>query len=89
MHLELTTDRTVIRAAHRSTRYVQCHLTAPTMARAQPRRPLDLALVLDRSGSMAGQKLQRAAAAALATLNHLDQQDRIALVAVTAQHRGC
>ena len=80
MHLELTTDRTVIRAAHRSTRYVQCHLTAPTLAQAQPRRPLDLALVLDRSGSMAGHKLERAAAAAQATLNHLDQQDRVALV---------
>lgn len=44
------------------------------------RAPVNLAIVLDRSGSMAGDKLDRAKAAAIAALNHLGPNDVFSLV---------
>ncbi len=44
------------------------------------RLPLTLGLVIDRSGSMHGDKLRTAKAAALAVLDQLDARDRVALV---------
>ncbi len=47
---------------------------------ATPRAPLHLALVLDRSGSMSGKPLQEAKRCAVAIMERLEAQDRIALV---------
>ncbi len=48
---------------------------------ARPERlPLTLALVLDRSGSMSGEKLPTAKRAALAVLDRLEERDTVAVV---------
>jgi Ca-activated chloride channel family protein len=44
------------------------------------RRPLNVAIVLDRSGSMSGEKMEVVRAAALAMLEDMDEDDRLALV---------
>jgi Ca-activated chloride channel homolog len=44
------------------------------------RQPLTLALVLDRSGSMSGDKIMTAKRAALAVLQRLDERDTVAVV---------
>jgi Ca-activated chloride channel homolog len=44
------------------------------------RQPLNLALVIDRSGSMAGDKIVHAQQAAVALIDRLDRRDRIALI---------
>ena len=49
--------------------------------RPQQRRPLNLALVLDRSGSMDGEKLHAAREAAARFVSFLQPSDRLALVA--------
>ena len=53
------TDRSLVRAGARSTRYVLLEAAAPKKrAVKQPKRPpVNVAFVLDRSGSMAGTKL--------------------------------
>ena len=76
--LRLDTDRRLIRAAGLSVRYLHLALQAP--AATQARAPVDLALVLDRSGSMAGAKWPQARQAALQSLARLNHQDRAAVV---------
>ncbi|MCX5943858.1 MAG: VWA domain-containing protein [Cyanobacteria bacterium] len=49
-------------------------------AQAQPRPPLNLALVIDRSGSMAGRKLSYARKAARFLVGELTARDRLAIV---------
>ncbi len=80
MDLHLDTDRSLIRAAGQSLRHLHCRLHAPRAAAERARAPLDLALVLDRSGSMGGEKWPRACAAARRMVERLDHRDRIALV---------
>ncbi len=76
--LRLDTDRRLIRAAGLSVRYLHMALQAP--AATQERAPVDLALVLDRSGSMAGAKWPQVRQAALQSLERLNHQDRAAVV---------
>ena len=46
----------------------------------EPRRPLNLGLVIDRSGSMAGNSLKQALKAAETLVNHLGPDDVVSLV---------
>jgi Ca-activated chloride channel family protein len=53
----------------------------PTEQQARPRPPLNLALVIDRSGSMGGQKLSYARKAARFLAGELTARDHLAIVA--------
>ena len=55
--LRARTDRTLIRSTHRSERYLLVELDAPAATQRHRREPVNIAFVLDRSGSMAGRKL--------------------------------
>jgi Ca-activated chloride channel family protein len=76
-------DRRLIRAAARSERYVLIEVVAPTVAHDPARRrpPVNLAFVLDRSGSMGGHnKLALAKQAVLESIHRLDPADRFSVV---------
>ena len=76
------TDRALVRAGANSTRYVLLRATAPakrTRKRAT-RPPVNVAFVLDRSGSMAGEKLALARYAVERALTGLKPKDRFAIV---------
>ena len=81
--LRATQERSLIRP-HGSKRHIVFTVAAPTVERP-PRRPLTLALVLDRSGSMTGQPLEMAKAVALRVINDLTPQDQVAVVAFDDQ----
>lgn len=78
--LTVATDRTLIRAAAESTRYLHVRVAAPAAATTTRRPPINVALVLDRSGSMSGDKLRRAVRSAIAALRHLTPADRFSVV---------
>lgn len=59
--------------------FVTVDLTGADVPGAQ-RAPVNLALVIDRSGSMSGQKLQQAKQAARQLVNQLKDTDRLAIV---------
>ncbi len=76
------TDRQLVRAGARSIRYVLLQATAPKQrTRKAPTRPaVNVAFVLDRSGSMAGTKLALAKYAVERALTGLAPKDRFAIV---------
>ena len=79
------TDCSFVAATAPTTRTVEWAIGAPAAAQVTGRPPLNLALVLDRSGSMAGDKLRYAQAAANHVLALLEARDRAAIVAYDDQ----
>ena len=78
--LSVRTDRHLIRTNGRSQRFVLAEVTAPPATRQRRRAPVNLAFVLDRSGSMAGHKLEFAKLAIHDALARLDDRDRFSVV---------
>jgi len=79
--LSIRTDRSLIRAAASSTRYLLARVTAPAASRRQERLPVNIALVLDRSGSMGGErKFDLARQAVEHALRMLGPNDRFSVV---------
>src|ERR1051326_4097091 len=80
MTLKMQPERRLIREDG-SFRHVDFHLQVNTAPKNDAARtPLTLALVLDRSGSMQGEKIEIAKQAALRVLDRLDERDQAALV---------
>lgn len=80
--LTVRADRQLIRAASRSERYLLASITAPSAPPRDHRMPVNVAFVLDRSGSMAGEdKLSLAIEAVERSLSLLGDDDRFSLVA--------
>lgn len=81
MQLSLRTDRQLIRAGARSTRYLMVSLTAPVAPPRIERPPVNVGLVLDRSGSMdAERKFTLARDAVEQSLRLLREADTFTLV---------
>jgi len=87
-------DRAVLPAGGAQRAVVKITLDAPPPPEKSMRPAVNLAIVLDRSGSMAGQKLERAKDAAIEALRHLGPMDMFSVVVydhnvstvVSAQH---
>jgi Ca-activated chloride channel family protein len=80
MTLTARTDRRLVRAGVHSTRHVLVEVTAPTRPVADERTPLNVAFILDRSGSMGGQKIALARQAVERAISALDERDRFSVV---------
>ncbi len=76
----VSVDRTALPAGVTQTAVIQVTLDAPFAPRETERPPVNLALVLDRSGSMSGDKLARAREAAIEALRRLGPRDLFSLV---------
>jgi Ca-activated chloride channel homolog len=75
------TDQDLIPSATPAQRVIELALQAPQSSGSRASQPLNLALVIDRSGSMSGGKLEYVKQAAEHVLDLLQSQDRAALVA--------
>jgi Mg-chelatase subunit ChlD len=78
--LAVTTDRRLIRSRWHSQRFIVARVDAPVAQADGVRPPVNLAFVLDRSGSMGGQKLAVAARAVEAGIDRLQPTDRFSVV---------
>jgi Ca-activated chloride channel family protein len=78
--MNIRIDRALIGATGGSRRHLLVDVTAPESPAREGRVPVNVALVLDRSGSMAGAKLSLARAAAVRAVRMLGPKDRISVV---------
>jgi Ca-activated chloride channel family protein len=85
LSLSAESDRRLVAVEVSSQRTVEWVASAADVARQHSRAPLNLALILDRSGSMQGDKLRYVQQAACHVLDMLDERDRIAVVAYDDQ----
>ena len=82
LNLKARTDRRFIRSTYRSNRFVLAEIKAPHAHRDETsRRPaVNLAFVVDRSGSMSGEKIRLAKTAVEQSIARLQSDDRFAIV---------
>ncbi len=80
LRLEVRQDRTFITRETVAKRILEIVVTAPEPETTPERLPLNLALVLDRSGSMAGDKLPFVQQAACHLLDQLRERDQVSVV---------
>jgi Ca-activated chloride channel homolog len=78
--LKVQIDRPLLPADQSSERYLLITFQTPELARSVPRSPLNLSLVIDRSGSMSGDKLNYVKEAARHVLRLLTEADRLSTV---------
>lgn len=81
LRLHVDVDRSVLPADSRQRAIVKIGLDGVRRSRRDRRPPVNLALVIDRSGSMSGDKIERAREAALAAVRRLSPDDIVSLVA--------
>jgi Ca-activated chloride channel family protein len=79
LNLQLDADRRLVPAGKEQEVVVKINLDSET-ARKPNRLPLDIAVVIDHSGSMAGAKIEKTRQAAMQLIDQLTPQDNLALV---------
>lgn len=80
MTFHVRPDRHLIRPTYRSNRFVLAEIMAPAARTERVRPPVNLAFVLDRSGSMGGEKIRLAKQAIVEAIGRLHDDDRFAIV---------
>lgn len=80
MRAEFSLDYDVVTVEQPQKLYLMAQFTAGTAAGDQARRPLNLSLVIDRSGSMAGDKINYTRHAAQFLVQHLGSRDILSIV---------
>lgn len=80
IRLSLEPGQEVLLAQRPSTTYLKITLEGLTPSAPERRPPVNVALVIDRSGSMSGEKLNHAKQAAIMALEHLRDDDIVSVV---------
>ncbi len=81
VRLRLDLDRTVLPAGSTEKAVIKISLDGVRLPRPESRAPVNLSLVIDRSGSMSGDKIEKAREAALEVLSRLAPDDILSVVA--------
>ena len=78
--LQMTTPYPVMESGKKKTTFVKVSLTGFKMKETK-RPPVNVAIVLDKSGSMSGDKMEKAKAAAINAVNRLKSEDIVSIIA--------
>jgi Ca-activated chloride channel family protein len=81
VQLRLDLDRSVLPAGSTEKAVIKICLDGVRLPRPEARPPVNLSLVIDRSGSMSGDKIEKAREAALEALSRLAADDILSVVA--------
>ena len=79
--LNVALGQPVLKADRKQTTYLKVGLTGFPMKSDKERTPANMAIVLDRSGSMSGEKIRKAKEAAQMALDRLSSRDIVSIVA--------
>ncbi len=78
--LDAALAKPTVLAGEKSLNYLKVKLTGFDTPKTSVRPPVNVAIVLDRSGSMKGEKIQQAKRAALAAIDRLRDEDIVSVV---------
>ncbi len=78
--LDVTVSNPYLLADRTTRTFLKIGLTGFRLVSEGERTPVNVAIVLDRSGSMEGEKIERAKEAAIMALNMLDERDIVSVV---------
>ena len=79
--LNVALEKPLLMAGRKQTTYLKVGLTGFELDDAADRAPVNVAIVLDKSGSMSGQKIEKAKEAAIMVLDLLDHSDIVSVIA--------
>jgi Ca-activated chloride channel family protein len=79
--VEVALAKPLLLAGQKQTNYLRVGLTGLPIKGVERRSPVNLAIVLDKSGSMSGDKLRRAKDAAIASIDRLAADDIVSVIA--------
>lgn len=81
VRLQVDVANPVMTAAKKDTTYLKVGLTGLEIPSSEKRTPVNVALVIDRSGSMSGEKIQKAKEAATQAVDRLGSNDILSVIA--------
>jgi len=79
--VDLAVAKPYVLAGQKQTSYLRVGLTGVPINETGRRTPVNIAIVLDKSGSMTGEKLRKAKDAALASIDRLGPNDIVSVIA--------
>jgi Ca-activated chloride channel family protein len=80
VNLDISMANGILPADQKQTTYLKVGLTGFDLPSADDRAPINIAIVLDKSGSMSGKKIDQAKEAAIAAINRLQSDDIVSVV---------
>lgn len=80
IQIDVALGSSVLLAEQTQTVPIKITLRGLPLEKVQQRAPVNVSLVLDRSGSMSGQKIEQAREAAITALDYLNTQDIVSIV---------
>jgi Ca-activated chloride channel homolog len=83
--LAVEPSQSVLAAGEANKAYLRVKLEGLAASEAASRAPVNVSLVIDRSGSMQGAKMEQAKEAAILALSRLSRQDRVSVIAFDHQ----
>lgn len=85
IQFQILSEQTLITREVPTQRILELRIQSPTAATNTNRSALNLAIVIDKSGSMSGSRLEYAKQAAIFVVERLEEKDRVALIAYDDQ----